>query len=48
MEWILRILMSHLAAPGPEERSEEDMRRLLRQLLLPAVLASSDSSAQRG
>ena len=46
MEWILRILMSYLAAPGPEERSEEDMRRLLRQMLLAAVLAGSDAGPQ--
>ncbi len=44
MEWILRILLSYLAAPGPEDRTEADMRRLLRQMLLPAVLASSASS----
>ena len=44
MEWILRILLSYLAAPGPADRSEDDMRRLLRQMLLPAVLASSSSS----
>lgn len=44
MEWILRILMSYLAAPGPPERTEDDMRRLLRQMLLPAVLAGNSSA----
>jgi AcrR family transcriptional regulator len=38
IEWVLRILMSYLAVPGPPERSEEDLRRLLRAMLLPAVL----------
>ncbi len=40
MEWVLRILMSYLAVPGPPSRSEEDLRQLLHGLLLPAVLAS--------
>lgn len=38
IEWILRILMSYLAVPGPESRSEEELRTQLRTLLLPAVL----------
>jgi hypothetical protein len=38
MEWMLRILMSFLTVPGPPARSEDDLRRLLRELLLPAVL----------
>jgi AcrR family transcriptional regulator len=38
MEWVLRILMSFLAVPGPPSRSEEDLRQLLRAMLLPAVL----------
>jgi len=38
MEWVLRILMSYLAVPGPPSRTEEDLRRLLRGMLLPAVL----------
>jgi len=38
IEWVLRILMSFLAVPGPTDRTEEDRRRLLRTLLLPAVL----------
>ncbi|MBW2288039.1 MAG: TetR/AcrR family transcriptional regulator [Deltaproteobacteria bacterium] len=39
MEWVLRILMSYLAVPGPPSRTEEDLRRILRSLLLPAVLS---------
>jgi hypothetical protein len=39
MEWGLRILMSSLAVPGPPTRTEEDLRQLLRGMLLPAVLA---------
>jgi AcrR family transcriptional regulator len=38
IEWILRILMSFLAVPGPSPRSEESLRRLMRTMLLPAVL----------
>lgn len=40
MEWVLRILMSYLAEPGPASRTEEDLRQLFRRLLLPAVLAT--------
>jgi AcrR family transcriptional regulator len=40
IEWVLRILMSYLAVPGPPSRSEEDLRQVLRRMLLPAVLAS--------
>jgi AcrR family transcriptional regulator len=40
IEWVLRILMSYLAVPGPPSRTEEDLRRILRALILPAVLAS--------
>jgi AcrR family transcriptional regulator len=39
MEWVLRILMSYLAVPGPASRAEEELRNLLQGLLLPAVLA---------
>ncbi len=46
MEWILRVLLSFLASPGPKDRSEEDVRRLLRQMLLPAVLAGGDLDAR--
>lgn len=38
MEWVLRILMSYLAVPGPASRTEDEVRRLLQTLLLPAVL----------
>ena len=26
MEWVLRILMSYLAVPGPPSRTEEELR----------------------
>jgi AcrR family transcriptional regulator len=45
MEWVLRILMSYLAVPGPATRNEEDLRRLLHEMLLPAVLAGGDPHA---
>jgi AcrR family transcriptional regulator len=45
MEWVLRILMSYLAVPGPATRTEEDLRQLLRGMLLPAVLAAGDPHA---
>jgi AcrR family transcriptional regulator len=38
IEWILRILMSFLAVPGPAERSEDELRRILQTLLVPAVV----------
>jgi len=38
MEWVLRILMSFFAVPGPPSRSEDELRALLRRMLLPAVL----------
>ena len=40
IEWVLRILMSYLAVPGPPSRTEEDLRSVLRGMLLPAVLTS--------
>lgn len=40
IEWVLRIVMSYLAVPGPLSRSEEDLRLQLRNLLLPAVLVA--------
>ncbi|MBW2388847.1 MAG: TetR/AcrR family transcriptional regulator [Deltaproteobacteria bacterium] len=43
MEWVLRILMSYLAVPGPASRTEEDLRQLFRRLLLPAVLATGSA-----
>ena len=50
MEWVLRILMSYLAVPGPPARTEDDLRRLFRGMLLPAVLVpgSGTGSASRG
>jgi len=42
MEWVLRILMSYLAVPGPPSRSEDDLRKLLRALLLPAVMVAGE------
>ncbi len=45
MEWVLRILMSYLAVPGPSTRTEEDLRQLFRGMLLPAVLAAGDPHA---
>ena len=38
MEWVLRIVMSYLAVPGPPARTEQELRQLLRSMLLPAVL----------
>jgi AcrR family transcriptional regulator len=38
IEWVLRILMSYLTVPGPPARSEDDLRQLLQEMLLPAVL----------
>jgi AcrR family transcriptional regulator len=38
IEWVLRILMSFLAVPGPAGRDEAALRRILRTMLLPAVL----------
>ena len=40
MEWVLRILMSYLAVPGPPGRSEAELRQLLHSMLLPAVLVN--------
>lgn len=38
IEWGLRIVMSFLAMPGPARRSEEELRQLLRTMLLPAIV----------
>lgn len=38
IEWVLRILMSFLAVPGPAGRDEEALRHVLRAMLLPAIL----------
>ncbi len=44
MEWVLRILTSYLAVPGPPTRTEDDLRRLFRGMLLPAVLVSGSGT----
>lgn len=46
IEWVLRILMSFLAVPGPPSRSEDDLRQLFRGLLLPAVLVPRDAESK--
>ncbi len=38
MEWIFRIIGSYLTVPSARARSEEEMRGLLRTMLLPALL----------
>jgi len=38
IEWTLRITFSYLTTPSPRVGDEAEMRRLLRQLLLPAVM----------
>ena len=45
IEWVLRILMSFLAVSGPPSRTEEDLRELLRAMLLPAVLVGGGRSS---
>jgi AcrR family transcriptional regulator len=44
MEWVLRILMSYLAVPGPPERTEQELRQLLHAMLLPAVLVDGGNA----
>jgi len=39
LEWASRITLSYLTAPSSRVESEEEMRQLLRRLLLPAVMA---------
>jgi AcrR family transcriptional regulator len=38
MEWVLRVLMSYLTVPSHLARSQDEMRHLLRAMILPAVL----------
>jgi hypothetical protein len=38
IDWVLRILMSYLTVPSHLARSEDEMRHLLREMILPAVL----------
>lgn len=48
IEWVLRILMSFLAMPGPVDRDEAALRKLLRTMLLPAILAGGARQAGDG
>jgi AcrR family transcriptional regulator len=41
MEWVLRILMSYLTVPSHLARTDEELRHLLRMMILPALLKSS-------
>ena len=38
MDWVLRVLMSYLTVPSHLARNEDEMRHLLRAMILPAVL----------
>lgn len=38
MEWVLRVLMSYLTVPSHLAPNEDEMRHLLREMILPAVL----------
>lgn len=40
VDWILRILISYAAVPGPAGRTTDDVRRQLTALFLPGVLRS--------
>jgi AcrR family transcriptional regulator len=41
IEWVLRILMSYLTVPSHLARTDAELRRLLRAMILPAVLANA-------
>jgi AcrR family transcriptional regulator len=41
IEWVLRILVSYLTVPSRLARTDEELRHLLRVMILPAVLKSS-------
>ena len=41
MEWVLRILMSYLTVPSQLARTDAEPRKLLRAMILPAVLANA-------
>jgi AcrR family transcriptional regulator len=43
MEWVLRILTSYLTVPSHLATSEAELRRLLRVMIVPAVLKHPDS-----
>jgi AcrR family transcriptional regulator len=40
LEWTSRITISYLTAPSSRIRDEEEMRQILRRLLLPALMAN--------
>jgi hypothetical protein len=40
LEWASRIILSYLTTPSSRVADEEEMRQLLRRLLLPAVMAN--------
>jgi len=44
MEWVLRVLMSYLTVPSHLARNEDEMRHLLREMILPAVLKPAGHS----
>jgi len=41
IEWVLRILVSYLTVPSRLARTDAELRRLLRVMILPAVLKNS-------
>jgi hypothetical protein len=45
-EWMLRVLLSLLIAPGPE-RSDDDLRALLERRLVPALPIRSKANRKR-
>ena len=38
MDWVLRVLMSYLTVPSHLARNQDEMRHLLSEMILPAVL----------
>jgi AcrR family transcriptional regulator len=44
MEWVLRALMSYLTVPSHLARNEDEMRHLLREMILPAVLTPAGNA----
>jgi AcrR family transcriptional regulator len=38
IEWIFRIIASYLSVPSPRVQNKDDMRELLRKMLLPSLL----------
>ena len=44
MEWVLRVLMSYLTVPSHLARNQDEMRHLLREMILPAVLKPAGHS----